>query len=400
MPLESKAIAGTRLRHFSLLLILALGLTLRVAAAFLLPDQSQSLPDSIGYRAAARQILDTFQISNHPYIMPLYPILIAITNPGTGQLLADIFLSVLAVWLVYALTDAILGDRLCSLLAAFGTAVYPHLIFFSVVGLTETLFITLLLAAFVCWYRGYFIVAAIFAVLSILTRPILDLLAPFLVAYFALAIHRLPWTGVLRQLFIYAAVYCVMLTPWWLHNFQTYGTFVRLNLGGGLALYSGNNPGNLSGGIDTNLKAHIPTYIAQFDSIRDPVARDAALKEAAFRHIRENPSQFLQQSLLKLLRFWRLWPYAESYSQSAYIIASIISFVPVLLLACVYLLLWGRQDARRIAPLLMFGAYLTALHTVFPGSIRYRLPLEPFLIVMAATAAGRLMRMMPAKKIL
>jgi len=396
MPLESKAIAGTRPRHhFSLLSILTLGLILRLAAAFLLPDQSRSLPDSIAYRATARQLRDTLHISD-PYIMPLYPILIAISNSGLGQLLADISLSVLTIWLVYALTDAMFGDRLCSLLAAFGAAVYPHLIFFSVVGLTETLFITLVLTAFVCWYRGFFIPAAIFAVLSILTRPVPELLAPFLVAYFAIAIHRLPWTGVLRQLLIYGTVYCLMLTPWWLHNFQAYGAFVRLNLGGGLALYSGNNPGNLSGGIDRDLGDHI----AQFKSIRDPVAHDAALKDAAFRHIRENPSQFLEQAVLKLLRFWRLWPYAESYSQSVYVIASIASFVPVLLLACVYLLLWGRQDARRIAPLVIFGAYLTALHTVFPGSIRYRLPLEPFLIVMAAIAAGRLMRMVLAKKIL
>jgi hypothetical protein len=395
MPLLSRALAGTRQRqHFILLLILALALILRVAVALLLPDQSQSLPDSIGYREAAQELRDTLHMSGHPYIMPLYPILVAITYPGVGQLITDIALSILTVWLVYALTDAIFGDRLCSLLAAFATAFYPHLIFFSVVGLTETLFITLVLAAFVCWYRGFFIPAAIFAILSILTRPIPDLLVPFLVAYFAIAIYRLPWTGVLRQLLIYGAVYCLMLAPWWLHNFHIYGGFVRLNLGSGLAIYSGNNPGNISGGIDRDLGAHM----AQFDNIRDPIAHDAALKEAAFRHIRQNPSQFLEQAFLKLLRFWRLWPHTETYSRSFYVIASLASFTPVLLLACVYLLLWGRQDARRIAPLVIFGAYLTALHTVVPGSIRYRLPLEPLLIVMAATAAGRLIDMVRAKK--
>ena len=40
--------------------------------------------------------------------------------------------------------------------------------------------------------------------------------------------------------------------------------------------------------------------------------------------------------------------------------------------------------------MLLFGGYLTAIHMVFPGSIRYRLPLEPFLIVIAAAALSKL----------
>ena len=40
---------------------------------------------------------------------------------------------------------------LLALLAAAGTAVYPYLIFYSVVGLTESLFIALMIAAYICW---------------------------------------------------------------------------------------------------------------------------------------------------------------------------------------------------------------------------------------------------------
>jgi hypothetical protein len=40
-------------------------------------------------------------------------------------------------------------------------------------------------------------------------------------------------------------------------------------------------------------------------------------------------------------------------------------------------------------PLLLFIGYLTAVHMVMAGSIRYRLPLEPLLIVLAAAGFMR-----------
>ena len=52
-----------------------------------------------------------------------------------------------------------------------------------------------------------------------------DLLAPLLAIYFAAVIHRFAAAAVLRQCLIYAAIYCALMTPWWIHNYATYGTF-------------------------------------------------------------------------------------------------------------------------------------------------------------------------------
>ena len=80
--------------------------------------------------------------------MPLYPLLIAMSGPGAGQLGADITLSVLSVWLVYALSNQLFADQHARIFSAAAAACYPPFIFFSVVGLSETLFITLILSAF------------------------------------------------------------------------------------------------------------------------------------------------------------------------------------------------------------------------------------------------------------
>ena len=163
-----------------ILSILGLALALRVAAAMLIPDQSHALVDAIAYRDSAAQLLKDWQMTN-PYQMPLYPLLIAITGPSSAQLGADIALSVMSVWLVYALTDALFADPYARIFAAAAAACYPPLIFFAVVGLSETLFITLVLAAFLCWYRRQFTAVAVFAVLAVLTRPVFDLFAPLLI---------------------------------------------------------------------------------------------------------------------------------------------------------------------------------------------------------------------------
>jgi hypothetical protein len=62
----------------------------------------------------------------------------------------------------------------------------------------------------------------------------------------------------------------------------------------------------------------------------------------------------------------------------------------VFLLSLVYLAGWGIADFMRIAPMLAFAAYLTLVNMVFVASLRYRLPIEPFMIVLAATAVVRI----------
>jgi hypothetical protein len=103
----------------------------------------------------------------------------------------------------------------------------------------------------------------------------------------------------------------------------------------------------------------------------------------------------LRLDVTKFLRFWRLWPYAEIYAKPLYVIVSLLTFVPTLIMTLVYLAIWGRTEFIRIAPLLAFAGYLTLVNVVFVASMRYRLPIEPMMIVLAAVAVVRLWRLTP-----
>jgi len=383
-------IAASRL---TLIAILVAAFALRVLAAAIVPDQSVLLGDAVAYREVGKSLWATGQM-NALYFMPLYPALVAVFGPGWPQLLIDIALSTVLVWLIYELTDAIFASKRAAILAAAVAAVYPYFIFYSIVGLTETLFMVLLLAAYLCWYRNAYIAASVFSVLGILTRPVLDPLAPLLLLYFAIAIRGLSIKAAAKYLAIYAGIYCLLMAPWWLHNYKAYQTFVRLNLGSGVALLSGNSPSNQTGGIDNNLEA----TMAPFGEIADPVARDKAMQRAALNYIKEDPGRFLIQAAKRFQRFWSPWPQTEEYSRPLYKLISFCSFIPVLLLALVFVVLYGRTYFLRIAPLLLFIVYLNSLHLVFPASLRYRLPVEPFLIILAAAGAVHLVDRWSQKK--
>jgi 4-amino-4-deoxy-L-arabinose transferase-like glycosyltransferase len=362
--------------------ILAVALVLRLIAAFVLPDQSALLSDAVAYRTAGAQIATHWHMTN-AYQMPLYPLLIAIA--GSWQVAADIAVSVVSVWLVYALAEELFDARWAAPLAGLAAAFYPPLIFFSVVGLSETLFIALVLAAFLFWYRGAFAAAAVFAVLAILTRPIFDIAAPCLVVFFALVIHRLSFVQAARHLVVYAAIYCALMTPWWLNTYAEFGRFVRLTNGFGIQLYAGNNPLNKSGGSNEE----VDFSSAPFASIADPVERDRAMRDAAIAYIRDNPGRFAEMSALKFIRMWRLWPANEGYSNPLTVIISVASFVPVLLLSA-YGIFAARAGIVQLSPILLFALGYTAIIMVMAGTIRYRLPLEPFMLVFAAAGASRL----------
>jgi 4-amino-4-deoxy-L-arabinose transferase-like glycosyltransferase len=361
--------------------ILALGLLARIIAAYWLPDQSAFLIDSIDYRESAHQLLAHGRIAN-PYQMPLYPLFIAAV--GKWQIVADIIVSVVTIWLIYKLASELMADRLTAILAALATACYPPLIFFSVIGLSETLFIALMLAAFLFWYRGNFTAASFFAALAILTRPIFDV-APLILIYFALVVHRLSFVQTFKRLAVYAAIYCGLLTPWWIHNYLSYDRFVRLTAGSGYQLYAGNNPLNTSGGAIKGVDYNVDT----FASIPNDADRDRAMGKAAMAFIASHPARFIELAGLKFIRMWRPWPTNVAYASTRNIVISVLTFVPVLLLSGLGLF-FARHNMRRLSPVILFGLGYTAINMIMAGTIRYRLPLEPFLLILASFAASQI----------
>ncbi len=379
-------------------LIIALGVILRLLALWLFPDPN--FPDARAYVTAGADLARNGVMDVEIY-MPLYPLWTWIWGGSIGLRIADIGLSGATIWLIYRLTIVLFEDQRAALLAALAAAIYPHFIFYSIVGLTETAYLFTLCSAFLLLYKDRYIVASALLALSILIRPTIDLLAPLLVIAFAVAVHRRGPLDTLKRLVVYCAVYTAVMAPWWIHNYKKYNHFVRLDLGDGIVLFSGNNPQNQSGGgVSDSLKgADMDRW--SIGTFKDPVERNNAYRAAAVEFIKENPGRFVELAGLKFVRFWRLWPYTPDFERPAIIAVSLLSFGSVLLLSLVFLVSEGRERFRSIVPILLWATYLTAVHMVTIGSIRYRLPLEPFMVIFASyAAAGLATRVSPLDRLL
>lgn len=119
--------------------------------------------------------------------------------------------------------------------------------------------------------------------------------------------------------------------------------------------------------------------------------RNAAMIRATMGIVRRSPGLYARRVAVRLIKFWRLWPYQRSYDESyrALFFISLISdawMVPLGLLGFVFLRRrWRDASAVWLSVIGLTGVF-AALHAV----IRYRLPLMGFVILSAVAAAAAL----------
>ena len=269
-------------------------------------------------------------------------------------------------------------------------ALYPFFLFYQGLLLSETLFDTLLCAgiAALYWWRDRglrldlaFLVACLFLTAATLTKATLTILPPILIAATAWStgIHLRRAVAILAAA---SCLFCGFMSPWWIRNATLFGTFVPFTTGSAQNLYIGNNPRNLNAGI--NWKTDIePEVTAKLFALPSEIERQHAFTKAAVDYIKENPTAFFRAAGLKFIRFWSLVPNASEYKTSVYSIISAASFGPILALALICAIRFWRQWYL-FTPLYLLITYFTLIHVIAIASLRYRLPIEPAIIVLAA----------------
>lgn len=375
-----------------LLWLSAAGLVLRLLYLFytggevIFPDEhrfwslTQSIADGWSYEMEGFRAHD----------MPLTAIMLALFTraTGTGIIGAKILLVLISsctIFLIGKIALRFSDVRLTAWLAGLAAALYPFFIFYSTLILSETLFLFLLSLFFLLILRsdgGAFVAAGIIAGLAHLTRPTLS---PFLPAVVVWARVRsgIHW----RHLLISALLFFATILPWGIRNIDALGEFHLGTANSGHVLWEGNNPYNTTGGVaggDLRYLEEMPEGLGEVEA-------DRWQRDRAIEFIRSNPSRFAGLAARKFIRFWNLWPNAPGFDRGMYRWIAFASFTPVLLLglASIYVL---RKMWRDAIIMWLFICYYTAIHMVMIGSLRYRLPLEPLLVALAAACLASLAR--------
>lgn len=368
-------------------------------------------PDTHRYVQVARNIAAGLGPIDSPEVRagtdPLYP---AILSAGillgledTRSILrfgrvVNVLCAIVSIALLAAIGRRLMGGR-AGLIAAGFLAVDPILLFFNGLVLTETLYITLLLAGMYCIIRqqgvphaGWSLAAGIMLGLGVVTRST-SLLLPVMLFPFVVAFANSPrvsphgFAGArpchsltrrrLALLFILGTVAPVGLVV--ARNYGLFGHFVPVRTGGGASLLEAFGPWADGGpGMDRIEYPIVPAGTDEYE-------RDRVHREAAWNWIRANPRESMQLAWAKLRRTWSVTLHAPGYSTTRYLLIGWLTVAPVYGLALIGAFLL-RKQVFVVLLLIAPGVYFSLVHMVFVGSVRYRLPAMPFLFLLAGAA--------------
>jgi len=381
-------------------LLLRLGWVIRLPA-----DQAfvQRLPDQLEYLELGRNLragqglhfVDTrFSDVVYAYRMPLYPVLIAACG-GQVQLvrIVQCFIDASGVLAVYLLGRR-LGSRSVGLYAAAILTVNPFLIYFCGLILSETLFAAMLiwgmllllisqpgdsrsfLRALLAWCGGMLMLA-----LSVLVRPS-ALLLPTILCVAAAFVNRhgrqpydwrwLPPVGSFALLLT-----GLVLLPWAWRNRLVLDTWVWTTTNSGITLYDGLNP-DATGASDQRFIRNMPQL-----KTMDEVGRSRYLTDLAIQFVREHPRRAIELAGIKIARLWSPIPLSSQFGNDWRMLAVAAGYmVPMYLLTL--LGLWLSPVPRSAKLLLLLpAAYFTMAHALTIGSLRYRLPADVPMAILA-----------------
>jgi hypothetical protein len=304
--------------------------------------------------------------------------------------LAQAVLLLIQLGLIASIARRLFGKPVVGFIAACMAAIYPFFLYYQGLLLSETVFDTWFLAgiAALFWWRERgmqfdtpLVITSFCFVAATMVKASLTILPPLLIAATAW-LAGASWRRLVATLIAASCLYAAFMSPWWMRNAALFHTFVPFATNGVQNLYLGNNPHNRDGGIDWKTDAD-PAVVAKISALPDELERQRAYAKAALDYIEQNPAVFLRAAVKKFVRFWNIVPNASEFRGGLYSLISAASFGPVLVLA---LICAGRRwrDWRLLAPLYLVIGYFTIVYVVTIASIRYRLPLEPLLIVLAA----------------
>lgn len=363
------------------LLLFALALVLRLA--YVLQEYPVPPQDTPDYDEIALNLLrgegfvareNWFGFEMRSWRAPFYPFFLAGVYGvcGHSHLAVEVMQAAVGAGTVVLLYG--LGLRIwpaAALPAGLFAAAYGPLVVSAGEVMSETWFtFWLVLAAYLLsdpeGRRRHWLGGGVAIGLAALTRPVGLLLWPSLALVALLAERR---QGLRRSLWVGLALGATIL-PWTLRNYLVHQALVPISTHGGFILARSN-----SASPDWRQARGWGIARETFVQFPSEVERDRHWRRQGLEFIRTHPGTYLRLAAERFLRFWYFFQPEYNFW-----------FALLLPFFIAGLLSYGLREGFLL--LSVFSALsLAAFSLVLYGSVRFRLPLEPFFILFAAAAA-------------
>jgi hypothetical protein len=406
-----------------LMVVIALGLTARIAVAIFLGPSLEPLPgvaDQASYHGLAVRVLDGHGFSfatgwwpatraNEPtahwsYLYVLF--LSAVYSVfGEAPLMARL-VQVVIVGILHPLLAWRIGRRLfgpsVGLASAAATSAYGYFVFYAGALVTESLFFVAMLWALdvataladprdagrARRFAPWAVLGLTFAVGALLRQAFL-VMVPVIVVWIA---WRLFWRRdgmgffpVVARMAVTGAVLTACILPWTVRNYRAFDTFVLLNTNAGFVFFWGNHPFHgtqfvpilPSDPTQTNYGTLLPSDLDHLNEAE----LDRALMSRGLGFIADDPWRYTLLSISRAKEYFKFWPSPESGTTSNIVRVASFGLALPLLLIGLFVSFVGRgaddQPWAEGAGLLLWVAGVYSLvHLMTWTLVRYRLPVD------------------------
>jgi 4-amino-4-deoxy-L-arabinose transferase-like glycosyltransferase len=405
--------------YLPITIVFALALCARIIYNMVVAKDYYPLHDSAVYQTIAFNILNEHcycLLPNLPTVdrAPLWPAMIAVIYSALGSHdhFVRLFLSLVGAGtcaLVYIFANDLFGKRI-ALFAGMLAAIYPFLYIYDGWLYSESVYIFLLLAFCYSLYRlqrnpnwKWMVGSGILLGLASLERPNgLLILGSFLAWVVALGWAKiLSWPLVAKSAVTIGLVSTLLFIPWTIRNYEVTHALVPVAVGNGKVMLGAYNDMILERpyyyGIWIIPTESTPAIAAQFPAnCSGPceVKRDATYQQDAIQWIESHVSDM---PLLLRLHFANLWSITTQEADlpinrfpdrmSSKLVVDMMVVITPIVFALAALGLFLTRKRWREFLFIYFMIALTVIQClILYGIPRFRAPIEPMLILLAAGA--------------
>ncbi len=322
---------------------------------------------------------------------PLYPLLIAGiyklfgNNNYLGLRLAQSVVSSFMCLLIYLIGLRLMG-RSIGVIAGSIASIYP--VFITSCSIYRIECLSSFLLTLVTWWiikiredLSYLRVCLLGILLGIMA-----LVSGMMVLYIIFLLAAMAWTGYFRQwplkktiafILILFLCFALPIAPWAIRNWKVYNAFVPISTQGGYMLYlSYKPPGGKLFGFNT-----IDETVLYAKALNSKIETSKYLTRATLRFIRQNPLKVAKLEALKFFFLWSPFDWEVLGINTKGVYNFMYSFIfPFFLIAFIRL----KRGFEKFLPIYLPIIYLQVVTLLFYGSARFRIPMEPFLIIFAS----------------
>jgi 4-amino-4-deoxy-L-arabinose transferase-like glycosyltransferase len=324
------------------------------------------------------------------YRVPGLPLLVTaivsiIGSNVTAIRLFMCFIGSLLILACYSLGHSASNSQAIGWVAAAVAVFFPTWIVAS--GFIHTEVVAAILNALVVWslVKGYreqklswFVISGLLWGLATLTRPVALSYGPGIALWLLMVMPN--WKKRFVTISVVMIAMACVLAPWFFRNGQVQGRLILTSTQAGVELFKANNP-EATGILAIDHDWFDKTLTRRYPEERYPneAVRSEMFRADAVKFILNNPSRFAELGTIRFGQLWKVYSPRVSFTYSLALIATFGVALPFFLIQVI------RRGWKRGPEMLFLLIILchTAAHIVFTANIRYRIPVEPLVIVLA-----------------